>query len=729
MKSLTSAFVFSFLFFFSVLSDAQITWDQTKGPEGGAVSTICVDSIDHVFIATKAGGIYESADSGAHWIAHNEGLSTLFFRDLEAGSRGYAYALAQAPGIGIFRMKREDNTKWTLLDTTATFANVLAMAVTPVGDLFISTRYAGVLVSHDNGDHFSATNNGIDPKDLPIQFLSAADPSRLHAQSVTGVLYLSSDNGQHWSALAKNSASGAPHAMLPLANGSVVTGDKYGRVFLTTDGINWQLVLDSIQTRSGIGQPEAIYNFFYSQKNGHLFCRVVDGFLFRSSDMGMTWEKILDKVEGGEYFPAVVSRKGVIFGGVDYDGMIVSLDDGVDWEEINNGLIGTYIYSVHVGPNGTDLYSNSSERIYYSSDMGQRWETLNLEIHELLVTPSFSVDSAGVLYALDVNTLRVSSDNGKNWSKHLQPPDSTRALQAFKLVSSKSNTFAATSRGLFATSNHGTTWRSVTPTADSSSVNIVAIGMDGAVYAETDNGDLYRSTDDGAFWSNIARTDGEIATVLDGMTMFSIANGNTGERSTDGGHTWTEFKIDAARQDAGIFGLFGFSFDNKGQLFACTDSGIYTSKDLGNTWTMNSLGLQSTPVSNGPDTGRVLGAHDVCQDRFGNYYAASHGRGVFSSAALADVKRSPATDGALARCYPNPVSSTANLAFTLEAPANVHYEITDVAGHLVAFRSAIHMSAGEHSLEIQTIDLPNGNYLCSLIVGSERRSVWIGVIH
>src|ERR1041385_3089513 len=137
MKVLTPLSLFSIITFFSICSNAQITWQQTNGPEGGAISAVCVDSIDHVLISTKAGGIFESGDSGTHWVARNEGLTTLFFRDIEAGSRGYAFALAQGSGIGIFRWKRGDVTNWRLLDTTARLSGITAMAVNRIGDLFI----------------------------------------------------------------------------------------------------------------------------------------------------------------------------------------------------------------------------------------------------------------------------------------------------------------------------------------------------------------------------------------------------------------------------------------------------------------------------------------------------------------------------------------------------------------------------------------------------------------
>jgi photosystem II stability/assembly factor-like uncharacterized protein len=723
MKVLRLISLFCILSLIPTRSGAQITWQQTKGPEGGAVSAVCVDSINHILICTKAGGIFESGDSGAHWLARNAGLPTLFFHNLEAGSRGYSYAMSNS--YGIFRMKREDNPSWVSLDTTADFAYAISdMAVDELGSLFIATNSYGILVSHDNGDHFTAANVGIDSLDLTkkyaMKYLAIGIDGRMYALSTRKIAYSSTDRGEHWTALAKSDSIGEPFSFYSLPNGSLLVGDVKGKAYLLTEGGTWQSVL-RVDTSD-------VYDFFYSPKSGHTFARYSNGLLFRSTDMGVTWGTVSDEIEGGEYFPTAVTKDGIIFSGIDYDGMVRSFDDGESFEMINRGLIGTYIGILQVDAQN-NLYANSNERIYRSSDQGQNWEMLNLEIHDIHQAPIYSIDSAGVIYANDKGFIDVSSDNGQAWSRHLQSPRPEDQLITYALASTKEKTFAATDHGMFVTLDHGQTWKSVSvepyfPDSSSTFITLV-IGRDGALYTQNDMGALYKSSDGGVNWGAPVGRSGLLQIVMqDGMTMFR-ANNERVERSTNAGQDWTTLSVDTLREAQNTFLLFGVSIDDKNQLFACSGAGIFISKDLGETWIPSSEGFHG-PVP--PQTPVLIsGASSVCQDRLGNYFASSHGQGVFISAAKNAVKRSAAGMTATLQCYPNPVVNRAELSFALEAPTTVRYEIVDVTGRIVSGTSSTMMSSGEHTISLDVSALASGSYLCTLVAGNERRDVWISV--
>jgi hypothetical protein len=306
-------------------------------------------------------------------------------------------------------------------------------------------------------------------------------------------------------------------------------------------------------------------------------------------------------------------------------------------------------------------------------------------------------------------------------------------LATYQLISTRSKTFVSTSIGLFVTTDHGATWSTATPTKDSSQVYRIVLGMDGALYAEMlVDGDLWKSTDEGATWSQLSglTSRGLVMVMKDSKTMFSITNANTVSRSTDGGTNWNELSIDPNGKDnRNGFSVFGLSVDNKGQILACLDSGVYTSTNLGDSWTMNSLGLQAIQVENGLDTGKVLGAGDVRQDRFGNYYAASHGRGVFISAGLSSVGLTSKSIDLAVQCYPNPITARAVLSFRMNASANVHYQIVNVTGRTIFSSSDEMMSAGDHDIPLDVSALPSGSYLCEVTLGSERHNVWISVSH
>ena len=71
--------------------------------------------------------------------------------------------------------------------------------------------------------------------------------------------------------------------------------------------------------------------------------------MFKTSDYGKTWTKIVGGLPGDD-FPRAVredpKRKGLLFLGTE-TGMYVSFDDGGMWQPLQNGLPVTPVRSIH----------------------------------------------------------------------------------------------------------------------------------------------------------------------------------------------------------------------------------------------------------------------------------------------------------------------------------------------------------------------------------------------
>ena len=99
------------------VSSAQNFWQPTKGPYGGDIRSIAVDSPNNlVFAATWGGGIFRSTDNGASWLAINIGLG--------------------------------ENV-------------VFSLAVNAIGTVFAGTTGHGLYRSTDHGDTWRASNSGL----------------------------------------------------------------------------------------------------------------------------------------------------------------------------------------------------------------------------------------------------------------------------------------------------------------------------------------------------------------------------------------------------------------------------------------------------------------------------------------------------------------------------------------------------------------------------------------
>lgn len=68
--------------------------------------------------------------------------------------------------------------------------------------------------------------------------------------------------------------------------------------------------------------------------------------------------------------------------------------------------------------------------------------------------------------------------------------------------------------------------------------------------------------------------------------------------------------------------------------------------------------------------------------------------------------------------YPNPAAATANFDFETAINAAVNVNILDMAGRLVAEENKGEVKAGKHSIQVNTSNLPNGDYIYQVYVGN-----------
>jgi len=78
--------------------------------------------------------------------------------------------------------------------------------------------------------------------------------------------------------------------------------------------------------------------------------------------------------------------------------------------------------------------------------------------------------------------------------------------------------------------------------------------------------------------------------------------------------------------------------------------------------------------------------------------------------------------------YPNPVTSTAMLRYTLAEDANVHLALYDALGNEVKTIANGVVPAGEHTFTINSSDFAAGQYLCKLQIGNETKVVVLNIV-
>jgi len=79
--------------------------------------------------------------------------------------------------------------------------------------------------------------------------------------------------------------------------------------------------------------------------------------------------------------------------------------------------------------------------------------------------------------------------------------------------------------------------------------------------------------------------------------------------------------------------------------------------------------------------------------------------------------------------FPNPASDRATVEFNLETESQVGLQLFNNSGQLVINIEAEDFAAGEHAIELNVADLPNGIYTAQVNINGEIRSLRISVAH
>jgi photosystem II stability/assembly factor-like uncharacterized protein len=187
--------------------------------------------------------------------------------------------------------------------------------------------------------------------------------------------------------------------------------------------------------------------------------------------------------------------------------------------------------------------------------------------------------------------LFFSYDGAESW-QHASGLGRVRVTAVAVSPADKCTVFAATGNKVMRTTDCSRTWENVyfDPRPDTR-VTSVKVDFFNAVtvYAATNQGDFLRSGDGGGSWSPIHRFENEIRQVLmassDSRTLYVVTKSKGLWKSTDAGATWTDL--------APGFGDFAGSLDQMilaedvskpGTLVAASNYGLLKSEDAGATW-------------------------------------------------------------------------------------------------------------------------------------------------
>ncbi|MBI5214675.1 MAG: T9SS type A sorting domain-containing protein, partial [Ignavibacteriae bacterium] len=597
----------------------------------------------------------------------------------------------------------------------------------------------------------------------------------------------STDNGSTWSSLIGTrgffpyfhalSNSGGIYA---LDLGNPVQVIQCDLVLRRWRAIGTSLTLSTGEDPTALRVDNKLNFFVGTNRNG----------MYVSYDTGKTWNNVLQNKDVSVVY---VSPTNNVFAGTalkdtNKGGVYFSSDTGKTWRLL--GLTIKPILSLSSDSLGT-IYAQTDKGLYQYSGSGTIWNFIgpkSASFDDMLVTKSniiltsgaaeglYRTTNAGTTWSKTItvrneNVAKICLDKSNKiylgtWGNRIyssnynetgwtQLPDGTIGDEIHGFANADSFVYAATDRGLYRTSNHGTSWRNLTDSTFGGNAYCVAVAQSGMMYIGTNWG-VYRSSNQGEDWMQ-AHLESTIVTTLAVNQFNDVFAGTDGDglfRSTDNGMSWQYLGFsgqtiscltinDAGNIYAGSYGGVHRSTDNgetwsyvsfvstyvnallpKGtnHLYAGTFSGVYSSSNGGETWAaMSNTGLRQTTILS------------LAFDENDNLIAGTYQGGLYrTEQSITDVTTEDElpTATTLFQNYPNPFNPSTTLSFVISHSSLVNLKIYNLLGQEVGVLVNNELyEAGEYALEWNAGKNPSGVYFARLEILPNSGSIHSKSIH
>jgi len=548
----------------------------SKGPSGGEVKDLAVDSTGSTLYAATDDGPYKSVDGGESW--------TLLDIDVASGvivldPKNPSVVYSASFNDGIFKTT-DGGIKWKAINDGLSDLNISSLAVDPsdTDTLYAGTQAAGIFKSMDGGASWSPSNLGISNSWVFSIAIDTLNPSTLLIGTSSEGVLKSEDGGINW---------------LPINN--------------------------------GLPSSQALALAINPVNPSILYAGLVAG-LYSSSDGGASWVFSV----GGFIRDIVVdpSNPSTVYAAVSsFQGVMKTTDGGTNWGQVNAGLSSLQLTSISFARNSpSTLYVGSSAGAFKTTSAGSLWFAANeglsrIRAFDIAVDP----DTPSTLY-LGTNGGGVfkSSDRGESWSSSTIGLTNTVVGSVEVDPTSSSTLYAGTGAGVFRSRDSGATWEPISAGLPGGFATLVKADPNrpGTLYARSSLRGVFKTTSGGNRWSemnegltNLRITDLVIDPNDSDIIYVSTAFGPGGVfKSTDGAASWVSVGIGLTNRD--VLDL-AIGPGASSPLYASSNEGLFQSVDGAANWSFLTAGA-GRPITIDPDDpttiywarGRVLKSTD-----------------------------------------------------------------------------------------------------------------------
>ncbi len=497
-------------------------------PRNSKVMFIAAWSVE----SQSAGDVFRSNDGGKTWQTlpgmHNKSVRAM------AMSRSNPDILVAGALDGVFR-SRDAGDNWERISQAGEqIKQIESIAIDPKDP---NTVYAGTWhlawKTGDGGANWHRINKGmIDDSDVFSIIVDPSDPSVVFASACSGI-YKSEAAGELFHKIQGIPFTARRTRVLhhdPSNPNIVYAGTTEGLWKTTDQGKNWKRV----------SSPDVVVNdVFVDPRNSNRVLLATDrSGVLASEDGAATWLTSNKGFAHRSVQALIVDRSNpdIVYTGLandrEFGGVFVSRDGGQTWQQRSAGLGGRDVFALRQAADGT-LVAGTHKGIFVADRGASEWHSANSVVKETTTTKT---------------VLR----------KGKKVPVESKSISRSELASrvkgvdvSGSRWYAATSEGLFSSSDHGKTWTGGAIRGNS---------YFAAVHAQGD--------------------------------LVVAAGTNNTFVSTDGGKTWKE-----SATNRYVTKIYGLSATPDGQIFLASREGAFRSVDQGNSWNHIANGLPGTEVA------------------------------------------------------------------------------------------------------------------------------------
>lgn len=293
------------LFFIAILiastnSFSQNFWEKTAGPDTSTTNSLAINSIGHIFAATK-NGIFRSTNNGDNWLnlGINDSLRVVF-----VATNGDVFITTQQQGSILYSSDNGNN--WTPIGLSSWQTSI---AVNANGDIFAGTATDGIWRTTNNGTNWTQIIQGL--TNFNINTLIVKSNQHLFAGTLSQGVFRSTDNGDNWVQISQGLTNNNVTAFAIKSNGDLFAGTVGGGVFRSSDnGNNWS------SFNQGLAGEGLYIRSFAINSNADILAGTAGG-TFRFTNNGVIWEQLNQGLTTLNIKSLAINSKDGVFAGTD----------------------------------------------------------------------------------------------------------------------------------------------------------------------------------------------------------------------------------------------------------------------------------------------------------------------------------------------------------------------------------------------------------------------------